>query len=75
MMENPIYTISPGAIANGINNLLDEKEELQKRIDKAIEKLKEHKHDLDYEPWGIYRIEGNILFDLVNILEGSDSNE
>lgn len=37
MMENPIYTISPGAIANGINNLLDEKEELQKRIDKAIE--------------------------------------
>lgn len=47
-------------------------EDLKQRIDKAIEKLKEHKHDLDYEPWSIYQIEGSILFDLVNILKGSD---
>lgn len=49
--------------------------ELNQRIDKAIEKLKEHKQDLDYEPWSIYKIDGNILFDLVNILEGNDNNE
>lgn len=44
----------------------------KERINKAIEKLKEHKHDLDYEPWSEYKISGNILFDLVNILKGSD---
>ena len=49
--------------------------ELNQRIDKAIEKLKEHKQDLDYEPWSIYKIDENILFDLVNILEGNDNNE
>lgn len=42
------------------------------RNEKAIKKLKEHKHDLDYEPWSIYKIEGNILFDLKNILQGED---
>ena len=52
-----------------------ERDELQARIDKAIEKLKEHKVDLDYEPWSFYEVDGNILFDLVNILEGSDSND
>lgn len=54
---------------------IDRINELTNRIDKAIEKLKEHKYDLDYEPWSIYRIKGSILFDLVNILKGSDSNE
>lgn len=48
-------------------------DQLQDRIDKAIEKLKEHKHDLDYEPWSEYKISGNIVFDLVNILKGSDN--
>lgn len=52
-----------------------EKIELQVRINKAIQKLKEHKQDLDYEPWSLYQIEGNILFDLVNILKGSNTNE
>lgn len=55
-----------------VHCLYAEKKELQQRIDKAIEKLKEHKQDLDYEPWSIYQIEGNILFDLINILKGSD---
>lgn len=54
---------------------IDRINELTNRIDKAIEKLKEHKQDLDYEPWSVYQIEGSILFDLVNILKGSDSNE
>lgn len=49
-----------------------EKIELQVRVNKAMEKLKEHKQDLDYEPWSIYQIEGSILFDLVNILKGGD---
>lgn len=39
------------------------------KINKAIEKLKEHKHDLDYEPYSIYKVDGDILFDLVKILE------
>lgn len=43
--------------------------EMKDKINKAIEKLKEHKYDLDYEPWSIYKIDGFILFDLVRILE------
>ena len=43
------------------------------KIYKAIEKLKEHKQDLDYEPWSEYKINGKILFDLVDILKGSDT--
>lgn len=43
---------------------------LEKRIDEATRKLKEHKKDLDYEPWSEYTISGTILFDLAGILEG-----
>lgn len=47
-------------------------EDYKLRIDKAIEKLKEHKHDLDYEPWSEYKVSGKILFELAIILKGSD---
>lgn len=36
--------------------------------DKAIEKLKEIKTDLDFEPWSIYQVKGEILFDLLETL-------
>ena len=42
-------------------------------LDKIKEELKKHKHDLDYEPWSEYKISGNILFDIVKILE--ENNE
>ena len=38
-------------------------------LDKIKEELKKHKSDLDYEPWSEYKISGNILFDIVKILE------
>lgn len=47
-------------------------EDYKLRVDKAIEKLKEHKHDLDYEPWSEYRVSGTILFELSIILKGDD---
>lgn len=44
--------------------------ELKDRINEATDLLKEHKNDLDYEPWSEYKISGKILFDLVNTLKG-----
>lgn len=41
-MEDPIFTISPQAIARGIEELLDEKEDLQERIDRAIEYIEKY---------------------------------
>ncbi len=40
-MEKPKYSISPEAIANGINDLLDEKENLNNIINKLEEWLKD----------------------------------
>lgn len=53
-------------------NVIKDYEILQERIDKAIDKLKEHKYDLDYETWSIYKVRGLILFDLVDILGGKE---
>lgn len=53
----------------------DVAEDLQERIDKAIEILKKHKADLDYEPWSIYQVRGSILFDLANVLESKNGKE
>jgi hypothetical protein len=51
-MEKPKYSISPEAIANGINDLLDEKEELQERINTAIEMIyKMTENELNYIHW------------------------
>lgn len=44
-----------------INDYIEERNKLK-------DKLKEHKKDLDYEPWSIYKIDGKVLFDLVNIM-------
>lgn len=61
---------------------MKKEENLQKQLEayenmrkEAINKLKEHKKDLDYEPWSLYEVRGSILFDLSNILNkvgGSD---
>lgn len=48
----------------------EEYQTLKKQVKMAIEKLKEHQYDLDYEPWSIYKVSGNILFDLKLILNG-----
>lgn len=50
---------------NSAESKLQQKENV---IKEAREKLKEHKHDLDYEPWSEYKIKGSILFALVGIL-------
>lgn len=44
-----------------INEYIEERNKLK-------DKLKEHKKDLDYEPWSIYKIDGKVLFDLVKIM-------
>lgn len=54
-----------------LNAIIDD---LEEKIDKAIEKLKEIKTDLDFEPWSIYQVRGEILFDLLKIL-GDKENE
>ena len=41
----------------------------------AINKLKEHKKDLDYEPWSLYEVRGSILFNLSNILNKVGSSD
>jgi predicted RNase H-like nuclease (RuvC/YqgF family) len=48
--------------------LIDEDFKYKNKIDKLKNKLKEHKKDLDYEPWSIYKIDGKVLFDLVKIM-------
>ena len=83
MMENPRYTISPEAIANGINDLLDEKEELQERIDKAIEYIENELPYLEMVDYEYEDMNGDIKYvmkewegkELLDILKGSDSNE
>ena len=52
-----------------IEQLQQENTQLKSVLKEIREKLKEHKYDLDYEPWGIYKIQGNILFDLVKIID------
>lgn len=54
--------------------LLEQQLEQYKNIVKEVrKKLKEHKQDLDYEPWSEYKIKGKILFDLITILDkGAD---
>ena len=48
-------------------------EQLENIRKEAINKLKEHQYDLDYEPWSIYKIKGLILFELTEILnKGSE---
>ena len=75
--------LSPRSIIESYNmSVAKENDELKKQLEayknmrkEAINKLKEHKKDLDYEPWSIYEIKGSILFDLVDILNkvgGSD---
>lgn len=44
----------------------------QKRIDKVKEKIFEINYDLDFEPWSVYKVNGEILFELVQILEDED---
>ncbi len=45
------------------------------RIDKALRILSKHNKYLDYEPWSVYKVDGQILFNLVNVLLGEDNDE
>ena len=49
--------------------LQQENTQLKSVLKEIREKLKEHKYDLDYEPWSIYEIQGKILFDLLEIID------
>lgn len=52
------------------NKLLKMDNELLNNTLIEIKKLlRKHKNDLDYEPWSEYKISGNILFELVSVLE------
>ena len=51
--------------------IVNEIERLNNIINKAIEQLSKIKKDLDFEPWSIYQVDGNIIFDLLDILKGS----
>lgn len=65
--ENSKYLLNSKLISD---TEWEEYQTLKKQVKMAIEKLKEHKYDLDYEPWSIYEVSGNILFDLKLILNG-----
>jgi len=80
-MEKPKYSISSEAIANGINDLLDEKEELQDRINKAIEYIENEipylleieSEDEDINGNYVYTYKEYTGIDkLLDILKGSD---
>ena len=52
------------------NKMLKRDNELLNNTLIEIKKLlRKHKKDLDYEPWSEYKISGNILFELVSVLE------
>lgn len=57
--------------------LKDKLEAYENMRKEAINKLKEHKKDLDYEPWSLYEVRGSILFNLSNILNkvGEDNEK
>lgn len=67
---NKEITISPRQIAQAIDNLLDEKEQLQRRVDKAIEYINDLSLDFyDYECNQL--IVGKYMInDLLEILKG-----
>ena len=69
--ENCMY------ITSLIINTYKQFQQRDKVIEEVIKKIKEHKEDLDYEPWSTYKISGKILFDTVEILTKykGDSNE
>lgn len=82
LSDNELRGLNKNALIKTIKELQKEKNnmaclvnDLQENTDEAIEKLKEHKHDLDYEPWSEYKINGSILFDLVEILQGNKEKE
>ena len=51
--------------------IVNEIERLNNILNKEIEQLNKIKKDLDFEPWSIYQVDGNIIFDLLDILKGS----
>ena len=67
---NKEITISPRQIAQAVENLLDEKEELQQRIEKSIEYIEENKLNG-------YKISemlcGSEVVKLLEILKGEDN--
>lgn len=49
--------------------LLNKINKYEKVLDEIREQLKKIKPDLDFEPWSIYKISGDKLFDLLQILD------
>ncbi len=66
ILEANIKLVDENKILKKDNELLNNK------LIKIKKTLKKHKNDLDYEPWCEYKISGNILFELVSILEKVD---
>ena len=46
-----------------------ENQRLKQVLDEIREQLKKIEPDLDFEPWSIYKVSGNKLFDLSQILD------
>ena len=72
---NKEITISPRQIAQAVDNLLDEKEQLQQRIDKAIEYIENNTYDDSLDGDG-----SRLMFEkangkeLLEILKGEDND-
>ena len=56
-----------GTLTNEI--LYEENTKLLSVLDEIREQLKKIKPDLDFEPWSIYKVSGDKLFDLLQILD------
>lgn len=49
--------------------LLSTIEQQQEKLDQIKLQLRYIKFDLDIEPWSIYKVDGSVLFEIINILE------
>ncbi len=52
-----------------------EEEKKDKKLHSLEWDLRKIKRDLDFEPWSIYRVEGNILFDMAQQIENKVEKE
>ena len=49
--------------------LIKENKKYKSVLDEIREQLKKIKPDLDFEPWSVYKVSGEKLFDLLQILD------
>ena len=75
LSKKPIGNMNNDELITYCNGLLEEVWDYEKATNKIVDQLRKIKNDLDFEPWSIYQVDGNILFDLLDILKGSDEDE